>query len=323
MADQSPGPIPPLQDTKARRDQKVGVRKQPNMLEVQTIPMVRPPSLTPTLDLLPKGASADLPPKPWTELPQTATEPPQTTVAVAMPDQTAPTPTSEPAPALELTWAEYSEWRQSKCPPPELRFPLDPLADELDQAIHEAVGEWAELTELICTSLFQLLVVPQRRLELLDELGDAYFTTCWVLAALGAAMPARAVSDAFTPMQTLEHDRATMAALAGARDVLHSPPQATTQQRSAMNAWELAIKGLLLHGISEIGATANFWKRVRWHSSDTPIQLTIDAVHGALHTLERLCVITGTAPLAAVLGNIEKLNRRFPDGWVPGGGNRK
>lgn len=183
-----------------------------------------------------------------------------------------------------MTWKEYDDWRETKCMPRDLRPPI--WWDELDQAIHELNGECAELS--------QLLIEPPEDRDLdavLDEIGDIAFTAVWVISACDKRLI----------------------------DVLDDSLEGVRDSRGQQN-----IDADVYSSVASMyaGLCANAFKKARWQHrvekfNDIP-NLALRAIISASVAAEAI----GRTIHDAIAANVEKLDRRYPDGWKVGGGNR-
>lgn len=246
---------------------------------------------------------------------------PQTSIGS---NESGPSSPPEPSPR-DLTWGQYTKWRESKCPPPWTRLPLSSEVDELDHAIHEAVGEWAELIDSLKAIGFNLFTEPEAKAEVVGELGDCLFTINWLLNALGVGMGVseQKIADCFVDTQKLHHFHGRRSKLSGIKSaILKHPVISNEGERAAMGNWLHDIDSLLLNGAAGLGKVSDFFKKIRWHQRQLTEGDSINSVVQALYALECICVLCGTTTIDAALGNIEKLNKRYPNGYETGGGKR-
>jgi hypothetical protein len=219
-----------------------------------------------------------------------------------------PEPIEEP----RLTWAKYIEWRKGKCPPAEGR----PELDEVNQAIHEFVGEVAELGELFLEYGAETFVEPVRT-KLVDVCGDILFCACWVMDAYGQ----NPIDDTdgiellrFEPGHTLLQMAELIAAKWSDTDQkLHS---------RVTSVLEGVYQRAMLEAQTNAGLLCNSYKKLRYQRRAQDVSVQISRVVGVLITVNQFLVLASSTVLDALLVNTAKLDVRFPDGHTIGGGDR-
>jgi hypothetical protein len=251
-----------MQDVRPNRGQRIGVRGQ-----VPVLPPLETIKLEPEEPTLPPG-EADSPPS---RSPDSAASEKTSNAASdsAAAETAVPATSSEPSPR-DLTWAQYTQWRRSKCPPEGARLPLYPVIDELDNAIHEAAGEWGELNETATTIVGRVLFDNEAFNEFIYAAGDALFTINWVLDALGSPCDVdRKITDLFTGVQEMDRFRSKRHLLAKCSSAaLERPNMGTPQEQSIITQWLMDVYRILLGGHARLGLISDYFKKVRWHRRD-------------------------------------------------------
>jgi NTP pyrophosphatase (non-canonical NTP hydrolase) len=225
----------------------------------------------------------------------------------------------------QLTWRQYSEWRKTKCPPQEIRAPI--WLDELDQAIHEFVGECAELSAVVQqVGPWALEPASRERLKVRDEVGDVIFTGCWVMDCLDPAFFGQRgpVSNGFLTSREFHEKTAIDVIKATSRATLEDFSRAPEGTQRVVMAWIGDVKDALLEILTHAGQLSNRFKKLRYHRSmeGYHAQQQVESTFHAFVALDVLATLCGIGLEDAAMANMEKLDRRFPKGWVPGGGNR-
>lgn len=221
------------------------------------------------------------------------------------------------------TWGQYSDWRKSKCPPEDFHFAV--WLDEMDQSIHEFVGEAAELAEILLEVGPFVRINEDATAKVLNEIGDTIFTASWVFDQIDPSfLPSRGfVKDGFLPEEA--RDRLTTQhsgiALIDPHD-LHNLSKSSDETQSAVIDWHQEVMGTLLNLTVSSGFLSNCFKKMRWHRTPQSQHDSAERIFNAFVSIDAVCVLTGIKLFDAVQHNVEKLNKRFPDGWKAGGGNR-
>lgn len=226
-----------------------------------------------------------------------------------------------------LTWRDYSDWRRTKCQPPELRAPI--WLDELDQAIHEFVGECAELAALLLEAGPWILIPDHpSRAKALDEIGDVVFTGCWAMDCLnesffGSRGP---IDNHFISKEHADGiERTHNAVLSGMKpehitgfEKLHDNTKAVVLE------WYNDARFALLNLQTHAGMLANRFKKLRWQRRmiEGQTEEQVQSAFYAFTALDEFCVLAGLSLEEAARQNMEKLDKRYPQGWTPGGGER-
>lgn len=248
-------------------------------------------------------------------------------------EPSAPGNTSEAVAAMATTWSEYCEWRKTKCPPPEFRGAV--WLDELDQAIHEMIGEMGELTYLMTENGPFFMAndpeVAKIRRHLEDEIGDLIFTTSWVFDCIDPSFfgTRGRIVEGFLPSDQREAVRATyddIKRLNLSPGILNQLHKAPDEVQSIVMFWLNQVNGTLLTMFSNAGLISNRFKKIRWHRISTqngnPFYDQAQNLFMLMVGLDAICTLTGISMTNAVYRNRVKLDQRFPDGWKPGGGKR-
>lgn len=219
-----------------------------------------------------------------------------------------------------MTWASYSSWRQSKCPSPGYR--VGASLEEYDQAVHEAVGEAAELSQLLIENGPAGVFDPALRTKVADELGDCLFTFTWLNDVLGQALAGDINSSLLDHVTHKRLDDLAGLVARGDLDTLGNPGAAPPELLQGYHEWQLEMMMAALHATFRIGIFSNAFKKLRWQKVSTPKTLLAEHLFFALVSLDVIATLHGLSMEGIAHANMAKLNARFPDGWEPGGGKR-
>jgi NTP pyrophosphatase (non-canonical NTP hydrolase) len=204
-----------------------------------------------------------------------------------------------------MTWREYCAWRRTKTPPRDLEGPNSgelvflqreaktgagivkgaAQIEEITQASLELIGEVAEL--------FEAIVIRGRpRAQLLDEVGDVIFCAVWALDAWSR----NPLSDR-EDLKTRERP---------------APPPDVPRDLF----WRI------LPALLEAGLLANAVKKLRYQRVLPDVAAQTEHILVTLDAVALLLASSGISLDEAIQHNMDKLNKRYPSGWVPGGGIR-
>jgi NTP pyrophosphatase (non-canonical NTP hydrolase) len=184
-----------------------------------------------------------------------------------------------------LTWETYCEWRRSKCPSRDLSDPVQ-RDEEITQATLELIGEVAELN-LIFIQYGYLVESGRPREELIDECGDIVFCSCWVAHAWTQQPPF--VGDKLINGLGSKH---------------------YSQERS--------LPLLTFHS----GILANKLKKQKYQGKKQDKDSMSSEAQRVIVMIANILQLFNSSLNEALRVNIAKLNKRFPDGYTPGGGIR-
>lgn len=187
-----------------------------------------------------------------------------------------------------IDWKSYSEWRKTKCPKRNLKDPLEQHM-ELNQSTLEFIGEVAELADLISKFGICNRNSDQGK-ELIDECGDIFFCGCWLLHAIDQMHILEYVTEFYRPPQKEIDYAQTWSQLCGIQ----------------INA------GLLANSCKK-----EIFQFVNQNHDDSGLR-----VYRIFCQISDILYRTGSSVEEAIKFNKAKLDARFPDGWVPGGGIR-
>lgn len=232
-------------------------------------------------------------------------------------------PRDEPEPwrhdASRPTWAHldrYAAWRRTKCAPVR-RGVLGDVLRDLDQATHEFVGEVAETAEILLVHGPEALRVgTERRIKLVNECGDVFFTGSWLGDAWGLNPlldvpghdPARLLTDEVR--DEMERRRLAMTTGQGGPD----------EARAAWDHHNIATIAALV----QAGLLSNHFKKLRFQQRAQDRETIIRRLRSVLEWADRTLILADATAFDALFANIQKLDHRYPRGYVPGsgGGNR-
>jgi hypothetical protein len=243
--------------------------------------------------------------------------------------------TSDQLQRLNLDWRTYSEWRRTKCPPPECRGAI--WMDELDQAIHELIGEIGELATLLMSNgPFTLISDPESaklRKAVKDEIGDVIFTASWVFDCIDPSFfgTRGRIAEAFLPAearQALYQTHQDIVGLNLSPGLLNMFHKLNDDAQAVVQFWISQVESTLFTIFNNAAPISGRFKKLRWHRMGSPgganpfyeqAQNLFNVMVGA----DAICTLTGMTMLSCVVANMAKLDQRFPDGWKAGGGVRK
>lgn len=213
----------------------------------------------------------------------------------------------------------YCAWRATKCRLRDISIPEQHL-EEMDEATHQFVGEVAELGELFLKHDVQPFYVPERRASLISEAGDIFFCGLWLLDAYRFnpfRAPEACPPNEIVPAESLEFSRQVAAAMAemSPTDTLDADSKQSLLFAVLSLSWQMGVHAGLL---------CNFFKKIRWQQNPQNRKDMAGHVGTVLAQTAQLLTMAGATVEDALARNIEKLDTRFPDGYVkPGGGIRE
>jgi hypothetical protein len=223
------------------------------------------------------------------------------------------------------SWSRYCDWRITKSPDRDRR----PPTERMDQATHEVVGAYAELMHQVGQAGSLLFRDDRARQALLSEAGDVFFGAAWLMDAWGYSV-LRALSTAPTVELISAAEKAELDRHFGHfRDTLAGgPPDAPDDERrlawrAASNQFEWLAITHLYRGMMLLGQTCHlFTTHVYRRQPQLPDQVA-DWTIAALCSVASVLHLVGLSVEDALRANVAKLDARFPNGRVPGGGHRE
>lgn len=210
-----------------------------------------------------------------------------------------------------MNWSDYCAWRRTKCPSyPRDRAGWDSVCDSevfqnalwdwrrSEEQVHAVLEFLGELAELGLVLLTQGLGGPDSRSRdrIIDECGDVYFCGCWVLDAFFSR-----VLDSYPKLEFLNQ---------ADENVISGHGDSAQLQRTLVEA--CCCAGLL----------ANRMKKRRYHGVDFDTYDDVNYVIKVFVAVNLVLLRLGSSVEEALRANKEKLERRYPDGYVSGGGLR-
>jgi len=227
-----------------------------------------------------------------------------------------------------LTWTNYVEWRKSKCPPYDYRLAKDvndPEAgdpnwhyavDEVNHAIHEFVGEVAELGQLFVENGPEAFAEPVRR-KLIDECGDIFFCACWVMDAYG-----KNPIDDTDGIELLKFEGQTpLHQLAELISAQWSDSERGLHPRVAQ-VIEATYQRGMLEAQTLAGLLCDSYKKLRYQYRSQSVSKQISRIVGVMIIVNQFLVLAGSTVREALMANCHKLDTRYPNGFELGGGDR-
>lgn len=209
-------------------------------------------------------------------------------------------------------WDAYCAWRRTKTPVRDLKDPAQAM-EEMDQAIHEFVGEVAELSELFQQGEIRCYLNPTARSKVIDEAGDILFCGCWVL-------------DAWR-RNPLEHTGQPLVFQPRNTDSFGAQI-ADSLRRGAVGPRESEIVGqlttiLLNRMLTSAGLLSNSFKKLKFQKRDQNADIQATRVLKVFKALDGILWNCDSSIQEALRYNVEKLDARYPDGHQTGGGIRE
>lgn len=238
-----------------------------------------------------------------------------------------------------LSWTSYLAWRKTKCRPydyetakamigsilePKIHsingITADRVLEEIDQAIHEFVGEVAELSELFLANGPLCFFGPPLRDKLIDECGDILFCGCWVLDAYGSNPLGEMDSDDLEFIRVTDEDQ--LAVLA--RVIISADINSLVSNGRFMYAIDTKVRTALMTAQMHAGLLCNAYKKLRFQRREQNIETQVNRVASAFFHINQILIIANSSVEEALKVNQRKLDARFPNGYQPGqgGGNR-
>jgi hypothetical protein len=219
------------------------------------------------------------------------------------------------------SWARYAEWRRSKCKPKWMRSEMD----ELNQATLEFIGEVGELADLVCESGGSALMDEHVRSSVLDEAGDCFFTGIWCVeqwvgeSELPRFLPADGNGIGDPSTHGMENEiRSMFVEAAGRRESDNGNAQEGLH--NALYLYEQVAAVCCLIAMTRASLTANALKKQMYQHRAQNCGEQALRVLLALGAVQRLLVMLGYTVFDALEANIQKLDARYPNGYVPGVG---
>jgi hypothetical protein len=210
-------------------------------------------------------------------------------------------------------WHSYAQWRVGKTPPRNLEDKFE-RTQELCHATLEFIGEVAELTELAAIGPGLLITNEDSRNNLVDEIGDVFFTGVWAMDAWG--INPLATTKQHTGVELISYNQKRLIDPISSELIsgLVSPDtEARARAMFNQNALSMSYKA---------GLTANALKKHIYQSRPQKVLDQVNRIAEAMVAAANILALTGTSVSDCLVRNIIKINRRFPNGWEPGGGNR-
>lgn len=255
----------------------------------------------------------------------------------------APRPEPAPAPSLAVVhgedgehdtpppgasvsdWKSYAAWRRTKCPSETARYsdnmePKDAILMLLNATLG-LCGEAGEMVELWARHESACLVVPAVRSKLIREIGDILFYAVWCIDALTADNPLVLADPTYPdrPFALLPDEDIREEAMAG-RAILAMGENSFNPATAAVA--EHAAKLAAMVG-AEAGLFADCVKKLVFHAKPPANRGDmVERVLSAIMLCERMLAMLGTGLEEAALVNVQKLDSRYPHGFVRGGGDR-
>lgn len=239
-------------------------------------------------------------------------------------------------PADEISWPKYLAWRKTKCRPydyvsgPRIARTIgEPLwlskeeavehrargLEEIDQAIHEFVGEVAELGELIANA--GPTVYYEHRDKLIDEIGDILFCGVWVMDAWGK----NPLNDLKEDDNVEMIDMSEMEHMAILNHVIkeHSFEE-IKGHHIFLNALANHTTSLYIAASIQAGLLCNSYKKLRFQRREQDVAQQIARVFGVFMVVAQILGVADAGIKDAMRVNMRKLDARFPHGYQPGVG---
>jgi hypothetical protein len=233
-----------------------------------------------------------------------------------------PEPETPAKQETKLTWQDYCQWRETKCQPSALRAPI--WLDEMDQAIHECVGEVAELSTVILGA-DSGLVSPEFLTKIRDEIGDVIFTASWVADTIdesilrGRGEIGRMIPDE----QAAGFAASYMAVMKIPAQMISKLDDAPQEVQQNLIGWLHQCQDVLIEMSANAGMLSNRFKKIRWHRKGQNVDDQAKSVFFVLISLDALCALFNTSLAECARANMAKLDARYPNGWMLGGGIRE
>lgn len=230
-----------------------------------------------------------------------------------------------------LTWAEFLRWARDWGPPEKGRAPIH--HDALDEAAHRLAGAAARASlRLVEAWALPLGSGPEGeavRGEWARELGPAVAAAAHAAQELtpGALEASGAVRAGFIAEEHLRALVGRVAGLRGIPDAMLGPgseQEASQEVLRRTSAWVGEVMMQLVNLASAAGELCEFVAMLRWDRVDpSPEALEVGAMAPlqALKAAQRLGILAGAGALDDILwAYMAAFERRYPEGWRPGGG---
>jgi NTP pyrophosphatase (non-canonical NTP hydrolase) len=238
-------------------------------------------------------------------------------------------------PADKLSWPKYLAWRKTKCRPydyangPQYAVSATKLQEdalhereisrraleEIDQAIHEFVGEVAELGELLSETGPNAFY--ESRDKLIDEIGDILFCGAWVLDAWGNNPLSDAGED--DGVEILDVSQIENIAMM-AHVISEHTLEEITGHHLFMNALRDGTLRLFLVASVQAGLLCNSYKKLRFQRREQDVAKQTERVANVFAVVSQILGIASASVEDALRTNMRKLDARFPQGYQPGVG---
>lgn len=229
-----------------------------------------------------------------------------------------------------LTWDDYLAWRKSKCRPydytngpamatigfdPSIpaEAPRERALEEIDQAIHEFVGEVAELGELFIEN-GPLSFFGSLRDKIIDECGDIFFCGAWALDAWGEN-PFAGADDLEMIRVTDESELAMFAGVIASRE-----PGEILGNQKFVSILGGMIFNLMMTAQTNAGLLCNSYKKLRFQRRQQDVKVQVSRIANVLVAVNQILIIANSSVEEALKVNQRKLDARFPEGYKPGVG---
>jgi hypothetical protein len=182
---------------------------------------------------------------------------------------------------------------------------------EINQALHEFIGEVAELGQVIRDAALDALMPGQARIDLIDEIGDIFFCGCWLLDAYGRNnLAAEGVdpNDILDPLAQARARQCQKIAHAVQEGAMHVPFEDTDLvfDRLSDLSWNMLIGAGLL---------ANSFKKFAYRRKHRDLEDEAHAVRLIFAGCAELLAMAGATVTDALCVNITKIDRRRPRGY--------
>jgi hypothetical protein len=233
-----------------------------------------------------------------------------------------PEPKPEPQAATASptdSWTAYSDWRKTKCPSEGIRSKVE----DLDQAVHEFVGEVSEFAAVICDEGWTKCIDDTRR-KLLFEAGDVFFCGVWLMDACGSNVLREQAEIEFGGEDQDGHAERLMRLVIGYLENEAKPGGASDESwASDVDSTSMALNLSALQACIRAGSICDSFKKAVWQKRPIAAGNFYMPVLQVFYVVERILGLFGHRTVDALKSKVEKLNARFPDGWQPGGGKRE
>jgi hypothetical protein len=225
----------------------------------------------------------------------------------------------DPEAPTHESFPRYCAWRATKCRLRDITVPEQHL-EELDESTHQFVGEVAELGELLIKNDVRTFYVPETRAKLLSEAGDVFFCGLWLLDAI--RLNVFRAEEAPRPNAIQSDEELSFGRRVG--DALGDLPADTEIDEESKRSILFVVASMSWQMCVNAGLLCNDYKKIRWQQTPQPRKDMANRVGNVLCQTAHLLAMGRFGVEDALARNIEKLDIRFPDGYVkPGGGIRE